>query len=101
MREALVTIDMPGFENRPPHALSGGQRQRVSLMRSLLARPAAMLLDEPFSKLDATLRAQIRSSTFELLQQRQTAAILVTHDEADIPPGGRAFKILNGEIQNA
>jgi putative thiamine transport system ATP-binding protein len=100
MRTALKEIELEGFEDRPPHTLSGGQRQRISLMRSLLARPEAMLLDEPFSKLDQTLRSQIRSSTFELLKSRGTPTLLVTHDMADAPVGGRVFAIgSNGDVQ--
>jgi len=80
--------------------LSGGQRQRASLMRSLLAEPKCMLLDEPFNKLDVALRSQIRSSTFELLKQRGTPTVLVTHDLADAPRGGRVLKIENGYVKN-
>ncbi|MDE2383877.1 MAG: ATP-binding cassette domain-containing protein [Alphaproteobacteria bacterium] len=101
MREALAETGLAGFENRPPHTLSGGQRQRVALMRSLLAQPLAMLLDEPFNKLDAALRSQIRSSTFDLLQARGTPSLLVTHDLADVPPGGRVLKIENGKVKDA
>ena len=61
---ALQRADLAGFGDRPPHTLSGGQRQRVALMRALLAKPAAILLDEPFSKLDAALRAQMRDYVF-------------------------------------
>jgi putative thiamine transport system ATP-binding protein len=100
MQAALNDIGLDGFERRPPQTLSGGQRQRVSLMRSLLAEPRCMLLDEPFSKLDMELRSQIRSSTFELLKQRGTPTVLVTHDLADAPQGGRVLKIENGYVKD-
>ena len=99
MRAALRDIGLEGFEARGPHTLSGGQRQRVALMRSLLAEPLVMLLDEPFNKLDSALRADIRSSTFDLLKQRGTPTVLVTHDIADAPKGGRVFRIENGEVK--
>ena len=98
---ALSEVGLEGFAARPPHTLSGGQRQRVSLMRSLLAEPAAMLLDEPFNKLDQDLRAHLRSTTFELLKTRGTPTVLVTHDADDAPAGGRVLKIENGEVKNA
>ena len=99
MRAALRDVGLEGFADRAPHTLSGGQRQRVALMRSLLAEPQAMLLDEPFNKLDSALRADIRSSTFDLLKRRGTPTLLVTHDIADAPAGGRVFKIENGEVK--
>lgn len=100
MRAALNDIELEGTEQRAPHTLSGGQRQRVALMRSLLAGPDAMLLDEPFSKLDETLRAAMRELTFANLAKRGTPTLLVTHDKADAPPKGRIFKIENGEVIN-
>ena len=100
MRAALRDIGLEGFEARGPHTLSGGQRQRVALMRSLLAEPLAMLLDEPFNKLDSALRADIRSSTFDLLKQRGTPTVLVTHDIADAPAGGPVLKIEDGEVKH-
>jgi putative thiamine transport system ATP-binding protein len=100
MLSALGDIGLDGFAQRLPHSLSGGQRQRASLMRSLLAEPKCMLLDEPFNKLDVALRSQIRSSTFELLKQRGTPTVLVTHDLADAPRGGRVLKIENGYVKN-
>ncbi len=100
MRASLNDIGLNGFDQRPPQTLSGGQRQRVSLMRSLLAVPRCMLLDEPFSKLDMELRSQIRSNTFELLKQRGTPTVLVTHDLADAPQGGRVLKIENGYVKD-
>lgn len=100
MIKALHDIVLDGFEARAPHTLSGGQRQRVSLMRSMLAEPRAMLLDEPFSKLDSALKIEIRSSTFELLNARQTPTVLVTHDLGDAPLGGRVFQIENGKLKH-
>ena len=100
MRAALSDIELAGTEHRAPHTLSGGQRQRVALMRSLLAGPDAMLLDEPFSKLDEALRAAMRELTFSNLLKRGTPTLLVSHDKADAPKGGRIFKIENGEVIN-
>lgn len=93
MRTALQRAELEGFENRPPHTLSGGQRSRVALMRALLAKPAALLLDEPFSKLDRTLRASVRDYTFAHIRARNVPALLVTHDPEDVPRGGRLFEI--------
>ncbi|MDP8997256.1 MAG: ATP-binding cassette domain-containing protein [Pseudomonadota bacterium] len=100
MRDALSDIELDGTEHRAPHTLSGGQRQRVALMRSLLAGPDAMLLDEPFSKLDETLRAAMRELTFANLLKRGTPTLIVTHDKADAPKHLRIFKIENGEVIN-
>jgi putative thiamine transport system ATP-binding protein len=84
---ALADAGLAGFGARMPASLSGGQRSRVSLLRALLAQPCALLLDEPFSKLDATLRAQMREFTFATLRDRRVPTVLVTHDEADVPTG--------------
>ena len=100
MQTALIDIGLDEFAGRAPHTLSGGQRQRVALMRSLLAEPLAILLDEPFNKLDRVLRADIRSSTFDLLKQRSTPTLLVTHDIADAAAGGRILKIADGEVKD-
>lgn len=93
MRTALQRADLQGFEDRAPHTLSGGQRQRVALMRALLAKPKAILLDEPFSKLDNALRQQMREYVFAHLIARGIPSLLVTHDRADAPSGGRVFEI--------
>ena len=66
-----------------PHELSGGQQQRVALARSLVANPKVLLLDEPFSNLDADLRAQIRQDLRTLVKSRNITCIFATHDEAD------------------
>ncbi len=85
--EALDRAGLSGFEKRDPATLSGGQRARVSLLRSLLAEPEALLLDEPFSKLDQELKDQIRSFVFETIGIMNIPALLVSHDQRDCPEG--------------
>ncbi len=99
MRAALEQAELMGFEDRGPHTLSGGQRSRVALMRALLARPRAILLDEPFGKLDRELRVSIRGFTHAHIAERQIPALQVTHDPEDAPPGGRILKLTaTGEV---
>jgi putative thiamine transport system ATP-binding protein len=101
MQTALARAELEGFADRAPHTLSGGQRSRVSLMRSLLAKPQAMLLDEPFNRLDRELRGTIRDYTFTHLKTRNVPTLLVTHDISDAPVGGRIFEINTlGEIKH-
>jgi putative thiamine transport system ATP-binding protein len=101
MQTALHRAELEGYEDRAPHTLSGGQRSRVSLMRSLLAKPQALLLDEPFNKLDRELRGIIRDYTFTHLKIRKVPSLLVTHDISDAPNGGRIFEITkSGEIKH-
>lgn len=91
--QTLSDMGLAGFHDRDPATLSGGQRARVSLMRTLLAEPQALLLDEPFSKLDAVLRTQFRALVFEQIALLRIPTLLVTHDPADVPPGGRVIDI--------
>lgn len=84
VQQALAEAGLQGYGERDPATLSGGQRARVALMRALLAQPRALLLDEPFSKLDAALRDQFRAFVFEHIRARQIPAVLVTHDAADM-----------------
>ena len=93
VEQTLSDIGLVGFHDRDPATLSGGQRARVSLMRTLLAEPRALLLDEPFSKLDAVLRTQFRAFVFEQIARQKIPTLLVTHDPADVPQGGRAIEI--------
>lgn len=80
---ALEEADLVGYGPRDPATLSGGQGARVALMRALLAEPEALLLDEPFSRLDRALRGRIRAFTFDTLRRRGLPALLVTHDTED------------------
>jgi putative thiamine transport system ATP-binding protein len=80
---ALAEAELPGFAERDPATLSGGQRARVALMRALLAEPRALLLDEPFAKLDAALRARFRAFVLDHAAARGLPVLLVTHDPAD------------------
>ncbi len=90
---ALADAGLKGLGDRPPHTLSGGQRARVALLRALLAEPRAMLLDEPFSRLDAELKSQIRDVVFTNVMTRGIPCLLVTHDRADAPAGGLIYRI--------
>ena len=80
---ALEEADLAGFARRDPATLSGGERARVALMRTLLAEPRALLLDEPFCKLDRALRDRFRRFVFEHARAAGLPTLLVTHDEAD------------------
>jgi putative thiamine transport system ATP-binding protein len=88
--EALCSAGLEGFAARDPATLSGGQRARVALLRTLLAEPKALLLDEPFSKLDTALRAGFRELVFAHARDRGLPTLLVTHDEADAAAAGGA-----------
>lgn len=92
--QALAEAELPGFGDRPPKTLSGGQQARVALMRTLLAQPRALLLDEPFSKLDPELRDRIRRFVFEHARERQIPVLMVTHDPLDAEmAGGRVLEL--------
>lgn len=80
---ALKLVRLDGLEQRMPNALSGGQQQRVALARALVQKPRLLLLDEPLSNLDASLRSSMRSEIRQLQEQTQLSAIIVTHDWAD------------------
>ena len=81
--ELLELISLKGIEKKYPHQLSGGEHQRVSLARSLATSPKLLLLDEPFSSLDKSHRAQLVTEVREILKKAGVTSILVTHDESE------------------
>ncbi len=91
---ALEEAGLAGFADRDPATLSGGQRARVALMRTLLAAPRALLLDEPFNKLDAQLRDEFRDFVFGHARAFGLPMLMVTHDAADArAAGGRILQL--------
>lgn len=94
--QALSEIGLKGFEGRDPATLSGGQAARVQLLRVLLSEPKALLLDEAFSRLDTSRRAQIRKLVFDMARARDLPVLMVTHDEDDARAAGGPV-ILLGE----
>ena len=93
VEKALSDTELEGFAGRDPATLSGGERARVSVLRALLARPEALLLDEPFSRLDQALRAQFRQFVWHVASRQALPVVLVTHDEQDIPEGGKVMRL--------
>lgn len=93
VEQALRSVGLENYSASDPATLSGGERARVSLLRALLAEPQALLLDEPFSRLDKALRTTFRTWVFDAVRARNIPAVLVTHDEEDIPPGGEVIEI--------
>jgi iron(III) transport system ATP-binding protein len=94
-RAVLELVGMSPHADRHPHELSGGQQQRVALARALAPRPFAVLLDEPFSNLDAHHRAQLRDEVRTILKQEGTSAIFVTHDQQEALLLGDRVAVLN------
>ena len=91
---ALDQAGLAGLYARDPATLSGGQRARAALMRTLLAEPLALLLDEPFSKLDPALRDEMRRFTFAHVRTRAIPALMVSHDPEDAAAAGGAVVAL-------
>jgi iron(III) transport system ATP-binding protein len=96
---ALARVQMSGYEDHFPHMLSGGQQQRVALARALVTKPKLLLLDEPFSGLDISLRAEMRDDTLHLIKEAGAAAVLVTHDpEEAMFMGDRIVLMDKGQV---
>ncbi len=96
----LELVGLGGFGPRYPHELSGGQQQRVALARALAPAPALLLLDEPFSNLDADLRAQMRDEVERILRTSGTTAVFVTHDQEEaFTLADRVGVLLAGRIE--
>lgn len=94
--EALDEVGLSGFASRDPATLSGGQKARVALMRMLLSEPCGLLLDEPFSRLDAALRSQVREMVFDRAKARALPVLMVTHDADDAQAAGGVIITLGG-----
>ncbi len=93
--ETLEMVGLGGFGDRMPNTLSGGQQQRVALARAIAPRPSAILLDEPFSNLDAMLRSKVRSDTHRLLREIGMTTLFVTHDQAEAFVLGDEVAVMN------
>ncbi|WP_246116893.1 ATP-binding cassette domain-containing protein [Denitrobaculum tricleocarpae] len=102
INQALVEADLEGFARRDPATLSGGQRARVALMRTLLSEPRALLLDEPFSKLDVHLRERVRRFVFDHARAEGLPTLLVTHDPEDAAATGeRVVEVQPAMVDNS
>jgi iron(III) transport system ATP-binding protein len=96
----LSMVGMSGLADRYPHQLSGGQQQRVALGRALAPQPAVILLDEPFSNLDAALRAQMREELREILASAGATTVFVTHDQNEaLALGDRVAVLHRGTLE--
>jgi iron(III) transport system ATP-binding protein len=99
IREVLTLTGLEDMSDRMPHQLSGGQQQRVALARALAPGPAIILLDEPFSNLDAALRARVRAEVREIIIAAGATAIFVTHDrEEALSLADEVAVMLDGEV---
>lgn len=97
--EVLELVGLPGSQRKRPHQLSGGQQHRVALARALAPRPSLVVLDEPFSSLDAGLRAQVRDEVLYALRASGTTAIVVTHDQQEaLSVADQVAVLLGGRI---
>jgi iron(III) transport system ATP-binding protein len=96
--ELLELVGLAGLARRYPHQLSGGQQQRVALARALASQPEIVLLDEPFSSLDASLRASVRADVHDVLRLSGATSILVTHDQDEALSMADQVAILRGGV---
>jgi multiple sugar transport system ATP-binding protein len=100
VREAAQILDLEPFLDKKPRALSGGQRQRVAMGRAIVRQPAAFLMDEPLSNLDAKLRVQMRAEISKLQRDLGVTTIYVTHDQVEaMTMGDRVAVMRRGELQ--
>jgi len=100
VREMLHLVGLENLARRYPHALSGGERQRVALARALAPRPALILMDEPFSSLDADMRLEVREEVRSILKTMHTTVVFVTHDqEESLFMGDRLAVLQRGHLE--
>jgi iron(III) transport system ATP-binding protein len=98
--DALAMVGLDGLEDRMPATLSGGQQQRVALARAIAPRPSVLLLDEPFSNLDAALRTQVRTEIHALLVRLGITTVFVTHDQDEaFVLGDRVAVLSEGRVE--
>ncbi len=96
----MAMVNLPGFEDRKPSQLSGGQQQRVALARALVIEPEVLLLDEPFSALDKSLRTKMQLEIKQIQQQAQVATVFVTHDQSEaLSMSDRIAVMSKGQIE--
>lgn len=101
LEEMLSLINMTEYKDRYPYELSGGQQQRVALARALAPEPSLLILDEPFSNLDANLQGKIRDELRTILKQTGITSIFVTHDQEDAKAlADRTIYIKNGKVSS-
>jgi molybdate transport system ATP-binding protein len=93
VEEIMATFEIAPLAGNRPHELSGGQKQRVALARALIRKPSLLLLDEPFSALDATLRQRMRLELLELRERFGVPLVVITHDPADVEVFGDTLVI--------
>ena len=98
VREVLDMVGLAAFADRHPGTLSGGQQQRVALARALAPRPEVLLLDEPFSNLDTTLRVKVRTDVHRLLAETAITALFVTHDQEEAFVLGDVVAVVNDGV---
>lgn len=101
VKEVLEIVELQEFEHRYPYQLSGGQQQRVAIARAIAPSPSLILLDEPFSNLDAELQVKIRKDLRAILKDQGITAVFVTHDENDaLAIADRIVKLKDGKIDS-
>ncbi|MGM0509342.1 MAG: ABC transporter ATP-binding protein [Fusobacteriota bacterium] len=99
VNEVLELVNLIDYKNRYPHELSGGQQQRIALARSIAIEPSLILMDEPFSSLDANLQSKIRKHLKEILTKTKITSIFVTHDKDDaVKIADEVIVMKDGEI---
>lgn len=96
VREMLELVQMADFAKRMPSQLSGGQRQRIAIGRALITDPDILLMDEPFSSLDALTREHLQTTVLSLWQRRRPTCVLVTHNVPEAVFLGKHVMVMNG-----